>query len=118
MLLFVNEAEADGWQTTLPQVFKLVVDPQKDPHRPKNKEALWTLTNTIMLKLIPLWNALRTATDVLGSDMPMASDANKLIADIRDHISKGEQTAAKLGYPKFFDSENGVHEQLKACVAV
>lgn len=49
-----------------------------------------------MAPLITFWNALKTANQVLGADMPMADDAQKLEREVRTALVTAQKTLQDL----------------------
>ena len=71
-----------------------------------------------MIKVIPLWNALKTSNQILGASMPEAEKAQKVEKDIRAALDKGLKILdeeVKSGFRMKFDY---VTEAIQQCESV
>ncbi|KAF2465173.1 uncharacterized protein BDR25DRAFT_306820 [Lindgomyces ingoldianus] len=78
------------------------------------KDTLLNLRRRIW-KLIPLWNALKTANSVLGANMPMAKEAQKLVANLRRGLADGEVSIDELTATKTEGYVRSVRKAIKDC---
>ncbi|KAF2191797.1 hypothetical protein K469DRAFT_718825 [Zopfia rhizophila CBS 207.26] len=91
------------------------LDPPREYPTAKAKHTAFVTVRKTMYEMIPLWNAIKTAIEVLGSEMPMAEDAKKVTGNIRKALTSGETTLKELSNKEVEQSPEYVNRLIREC---
>ncbi|KAF2702791.1 hypothetical protein K504DRAFT_474378 [Pleomassaria siparia CBS 279.74] len=81
---------------TLPDMIKVVTTPIEPQEAVQKTAGLVRDAKMAMRDLTRLWTAIRVAKEVLGSQMPMPADADKLENELRTELQNAEQALKAL----------------------